>query len=170
MVSIFRKLGKIKFNKRLRFMKKLTVTFLLVILSITSAFAADDAIETRKFWARATIGQNLTTAVYGIMENTTGQDDALVSVSTPAARMAQIHRTTMNDMGIMSMNHMEKVVLKNDTFVVMEPGDIHIMLMGLNQKLEPGFEIPLTLEFENAPKRQIRVPVYPATTKFGDVQ
>ncbi|PPR11954.1 MAG: hypothetical protein CFH43_01164, partial [Proteobacteria bacterium] len=80
------------------------------------------------------------------------------------------HRTTMNDMGIMSMNHMEKVVLKNDTFVVMEPGDIHIMLMGLNQKLEPGFEIPLTLEFENAPKRQIRVPVYPATTKFGDVR
>lgn len=147
--------------------------FLLIALCFAMpsfAFAGDEAIEARKFWARATIGQNLTTAVYGILENTTGKDDALVSVSTPMARMSQIHRTSMNDMGIMKMEHMEKVVLKNDTFVVMEPGDIHIMLMGLEGKLEKGFEIPLKLEFENAPTMQLRVPVYAATTKFSDVR
>lgn len=143
---------------------------LFALTPILSYAENDSAIETKKMWARATIGQSTTTAVYGILENTTGVDDALVAVSTPLARVSQIHRTSMNDMGIMSMNHMEKVVLKNETFVVMEPGDIHIMLMGLNQKLEVGFEIPLKLEFENAPARFVRVPVYPATTKFSDVK
>jgi copper(I)-binding protein len=147
------------------------IFIVLLTLMPMLAFAENNpSIETNKMWARATIGQSTTTAVYGIFENTTGIDDALIDVSTPLARVSQIHRTTMNDMGIMRMDHMEKVVLKNETFVVMEPGDIHIMLMGLNQKLEAGFEIPLKLEFENAPTRFVRVPVYPATTKFSDVK
>ncbi len=152
-------------------MHKILLAVMVVLVPFSVAQADEpQAIETRKMWARATIGQSLTTAVYGILENQTGQDDALVAVSTPIARMAQIHRTTMNEMGIMTMDHMEKVVLKDGTFVVMEPGDIHIMLMGLEQKLEAGFEVPLKLEFENSPARQVRVMVYPATTKFGDVK
>lgn len=147
---------------------KFVLVFLTALIPLFSW--AEEPMEARKFWARATIGQNLTTAVYGIIENTTGKDDALVSVSTPVARISEIHRTTMNDMGIMTMDKMEKVILKDGTFVVLEPGDLHIMLMGLNQKLKPGFEIPLELSFENAPAMRVRVPVYPATTKFSDVK
>tara|TARA_R110000868_G_scaffold218576_1_gene468931 strand:- start:80080 stop:80535 length:456 start_codon:yes stop_codon:yes gene_type:complete len=149
--------------------KKILIAVLLLATPV-QAYAEETGVILKKMWARATVAGASTGVIYGIIENKSGKDDALISVSTPVSRMAMIHRTTMNDEGIMNMSHMEKVVLKNDTFVVMEPGDIHIMLMGLEQKLTDGYDIPVKFEFENSPAQNIRVKVYPISTTWKNVE
>jgi copper(I)-binding protein len=42
---------------------------------------------------------------------------------------------------------------------VLEPGGLHIMLIGLKQKLAPGDSIPLTLVFEHAGEVTVEIPV-----------
>ncbi|MFT7144044.1 MAG: copper(I)-binding protein [Alphaproteobacteria bacterium] len=151
-------------------LQKFILFSLLFLMPALSYAEVSEKINLKKMWVRATIGQATTGVLYGILENKTGKDDALIAVSTPASRMSMIHRTSMNNEGIMSMSHMEKVVLKDDTYVAMEPGDIHVMLMGLEQKLTAGYEIPVKFEFENSPAQNIRVKIYPLSTKWKDVE
>lgn len=127
------------------------------------------SIQAENMWARATVGTVKTGAVYGKLTNLLDEDDALVAVSTPIAGMAELHRTTMDDNGYMTMDHVERIVLKKNHFVMLEPGDLHIMLMRVKKVLKPGDEIPLKLEFEKAQPINVRVKVYPINTTWQNV-
>lgn len=152
------------------FIRFILLSLLVLAPDFANAAEINSKIDLKKMWVRSTVSGATTGVLYGMFENNTGKDDALVRVSTPASRMSMIHRTTMNDEGIMSMSHMDKVVLKDNTYVVMEPGDIHVMLMGLEQKLEIGYEIPVRFEFENSPAQTIRVKIYPISTTWKNVE
>ena len=61
--------------------------------------------------------------------------------------------------------------------VVLKPGAVHIMLLGLKQPLRAGESFPLTLEFEKAGKREVSVavekagataPAQPAAAEHAD--
>lgn len=134
------------------------------------AFAGDKLIDIENPWVRATVGNSTTTAGYVKLVNKTGEDDALYAVETPVARMSMLHKTTMNDEGIMSMDHVGEIVLKKDTFVLLEPGDLHMMIMGLEQKLVPGYEIPMTFKFKNSPDQTVRVNIHPIKTTWKDIE
>lgn len=135
--------------------------FLTAMLSLMASPAFATSIEVKDAWSRATLTHSMSGVVYMKVANTTGQNDAIVSVETPVAKKAELHRTTMGENGMMDMNEVEKIVLENNTYVQLEPGDLHIMLMGLTQRLYEGNEFPLTLHFEHAPTQTIRVTVQP---------
>lgn len=148
----------------------LTLALLMPQLAFSNVNPNDtQSIEAEKMWARATVGNVRTAAIYGKLTNRLNHDDALISVSSPLAEMAEIHRTQMDDTGYMTMDHMEKILLKKDHFVQLEPGDLHIMLMRVKKKLAPGDELPLRLEFEKAPPVTVRVKVYPVATTWRDI-
>ncbi len=81
---------------------------------------------------------------------TASRDDRLVSVTTSAAALAQVHEMSTEG-GIMKMGEMtDGLPLPAGQAVSLAPGGNHIMLTGVARPLAEGDAVALTLTFENA--------------------
>jgi copper(I)-binding protein len=117
-----------------------------------------DALRAEDAWTLATPGSG-TAAVYLKLLNPTPQDDLLVSVSTPAAKVAEVHET-LDEGGMMRMRAFpEGMPVPARSTVVLEPGGKHIMLLALEKQLEPGQEVRLELHFKKAGTLAVTAPV-----------
>ena len=113
-------------------------------------------------WARAVAvpdtatGPGWNSAVYLALVNEGRADDRLIGASTSAARIAEIHESRIED-GVMRMRPVDGVTVPAGGHVSLEPGGLHIMLMGLTQSLTVRDTIHVTLKFETS--RPLTVPV-----------
>ncbi len=99
-------------------------------------------------WSRATPGGARTAALYVTV--TAAEPDRLTGASTPAADMAELHVTRMEN-GAMAMRAVPGGLdVTPGTPIRMAPGGYHIMLMGLHQPLKEGDRIAVTLTFAHA--------------------
>lgn len=124
-------------------------------------------IQIGHIWARATAKGAEAGSVYVPLLNKGKTDDALVSVTTPAAESAMLHETKTVD-GVSRMTALDTIVLPAGKPVAMRPGGKHIMLMGLKQQLVEGQSFPLTLKFQHAGEATVSVMVHGAGAKGGD--
>jgi copper(I)-binding protein len=127
-----------------------------------SALAADTAkvgnIMIHEPWARASIGNAPNSAAYMTLEIMGEEPDRLVGGSSPLAEKAELH-THLMEGGVAKMRPVDAIEVSPGTPTVLEPGGLHLMLIGLNQKLEEGATMLLTLVFENAGEVTLEVPV-----------
>ena len=65
-------------------------------------------LEVSRAWSRASIGTARPGVVYLTIRNSGTADDALMSITTPAADMPMLHQTVMND-GVASMPYAMQV-------------------------------------------------------------
>lgn len=111
-------------------------------------------------WARASVAGAPNSAAYGLLVNLTDEDDTLVSVSTDAAMMVELHEMSMTADGVMQMRPVEGgVPVAAQNFFALEPGGYHIMMMGLTRELVAGEMLDLTLAFEHAGEIQVSIPI-----------
>lgn len=102
--------------------------------------------------AMATSGDDSMTgavgAVYLTIENESGTDDRLLGVSSDVADAVEVHKSELDDKGVMRMNPVDAVEVPDGESVAFESGSYHIMLIGLHDDLTEGesFEIELHLE------------------------
>lgn len=101
-------------------------------------------------WARPSMGMALAGAAYLTITNGTGQADALLGVTTPAAENPELHETTADASGMMAMHPVASIEIPAGATVKLEPGGYHIMLINLTGELMAGSTIELTLQFEKA--------------------
>lgn len=121
------------------------------------AAAQTGQVEITDPWARATPAGASAAAIY--LSLTAPAADHLVSVSTPAAKQADLHTMTM-DNGVMKMRPVPGGIdLPAGQKVTLKPGGMHIMLTALAGPLREGDSIPLMLEFAKSGRREITVPV-----------
>jgi copper(I)-binding protein len=127
--------------------------------------AAPSTIRVESAWARATPARAKTGAAYVAVINNGGFPDRLLSAATPLAQEVQFHRET-EDNGISRMHELRSVEIKPGAKVIFKPGDMHMMMVGLQQPLREGETFPLTLTFEKAGKIDVTVSV----AKVGAMQ
>jgi hypothetical protein len=130
-----------------------------LFLSTALLFAAPAAFACETFtvgdltiehaWSKATIGAERPAVFYVEITNNGSADDALISITTPAANMPMLHETVVAD-GIASMPHAMSIPVPAGETVALSPGGYHGMLMGLATALKEGDRFPVTLTFENA--------------------
>ncbi|MGY5766019.1 copper chaperone PCu(A)C [Brachybacterium sp. DNPG3] len=113
----------------------------------TDADAADGAgITITDPWAKA--AESGMTAAFGTLTNTTSSDVTLVSVTSDVSDMVQLHETSADGSGGMSMQEKEGgFAIPAGGTLVLEPGGNHIMLMDLAEPLLAGDVLELTLVF-----------------------
>lgn len=143
-------------------MKKRSVLALAAAL-LTNIALADDyhvgAIQVDHAHVRPTVAGQSSGAAYLSIENKGKSSDKLLTISSPLAKSAEVHNTTM-DGNIMRMREVSGLELQPAARVVMTPGDgYHIMLVGLKKALVPGEKVPLSLRFEKAGKLDIEAVV-----------
>jgi copper(I)-binding protein len=116
------------------------------------------AITIRDAWARPSMGQTGTSAVYMTLEASGGQGDRLVAAASPDAARAELHTSTM-DGGVAKMRPLAAIEVAPGGPTVLEPGGPHVMLVGLGKKLVAGDTVPLSLTFEHAGTVELEVPI-----------
>ncbi len=107
-------------------------------------------------WSRPTPPGLLNAVAYFTLENRGRSEDALIAASSPVAQRIEFHQTSITD-GIARMRQLTQVVVAAGRTVKIEPGGIHLMLVGLNRALEAGTEVPLTLRFRDAGTVEVRL-------------
>lgn len=138
-------------------MKRVAWFLLLTSLFLAAACGGgaeggDDAIVVEAVWGRPLPNMAQNGAFYMTITNNTGQDDVLQSVRTEACGMVELHRSSVNDEGVMQMRPVEGQTLpiRSGQTVALAPNGLHVMCMNVPQPFETGQTIPLTLVFENA--------------------
>jgi copper(I)-binding protein len=87
-------------------------------------------------------------------------DDLLKSARTPKAKSVELHQTTMSSDGVMQMRPVaDGLPVEAGSSLVLAPGGAHFMLLGLEDALEAGQNLTLTLEFAKAGLIDVVVPV-----------
>jgi periplasmic copper chaperone A len=137
-------------------MNRLSLLAALAGLSFAGAAAAQ-TIAVEQPWARATSPSQTVGGVFLTLTDN-GADDALVSASSPVAAAVELHET-VNDNGVMKMKPVESLKLAHGQSVALQPGQYHLMAMGLTRQLKPGDMFPLTLNFAHAAPMTVNVVV-----------
>ncbi|MDP1730205.1 MAG: copper uptake system-associated protein [Devosia sp.] len=116
-------------------------------LEISGAF-------TRATLPSAKVGGGFLTIV-----NKGGEADRLIGAASPVAEKVQLHQMKMEG-DVMKMAELEHgIEIPAGETVVLAPGGLHIMFMGLKQAFEEGSAIPVTLTFEKAGTVEVQLQV-----------
>ncbi len=126
----------------------------LVLISAPGAHAGNTEMQVgdlsiTNIWARATAPNAKTAAAYMKITNNGNTPEMITAVSTPVAKKAELHQTTMTD-GVMKMEHAAHTMIKPGESLVMEPGGYHLMMMKVTEKLVAGETMTMTVTFKNA--------------------
>ena len=134
-------------------MKLLTASILAAAMPI----AAQAEVTVTDPWARASVLASRPGAAY--LTLTSDEADRLLEVTSPVAEQVMLHKVETDGAGVSRMLHLDALDVLPGKPVMLAPGDMHLMLMGLSRKLNEGESIPLNLVFESAGPVAVEVPV-----------
>lgn len=123
----------------------------LLVGGLLAGSALADNVKVENAWVRATApGQKVAA---GFMELTADADMTLVGGSSPVSRTLELHFMKM-DGGVMEMRQMQEIPLPRGKTVSLEPGDLHLMFIGLKGQIKPGQKVPITLVVKGGDGRE----------------
>ena len=129
-----------------------TAIILIAILS-SAGFAQTAVVKVEGAWARTSVpGQKGTGA---FMQLTASQTLKLVSASSPAAGVTEIHEMKMQG-DVMKMRAIAALDLPAGKAVQLSPGGYHVMLLDLKAPLAKDTVVPITLVFKDAAGKELR--------------
>ena len=119
-------------------------------------------------WARATAPQQQNGAAYFTVTNHGNTADRLVAAASPVAATVELHTHAVDSEGVMRMREVQSIEVPAGEAAALRPGGLHIMLIGLENRLVEGEAFPLTLVFEAAGEIEVEVQVEAVTFGVGD--
>jgi periplasmic copper chaperone A len=149
--------------------KTLLASALLLGLSANLlAAGVADSVQVGDPYVRGVPPGQPNSAAFMTLTNTGGTDQALVAAESAASKVVELHTHIMEE-GMMKMRKVEKIDLPAGQPVSLQPGGLHIMLIGLQQELVPDQPVTLHLVFDDGSKQEIQAPVRKLPMKMGDM-
>ncbi len=140
--------------------KWLAIAAALITVGALAALAqaAEPKIGLTNAWARPTLGAGRTTAAYVTIVNEGTAADRLTAADAPGVASVEIHTAGMEN-GVMRMRRLEGLDIPAGDTVTMAPGGYHIMLIDVEEPIQAGTSVPLTLTFETSGSMTVEAPV-----------
>ncbi len=135
----------------------LIVVFILSSVVSTQSLA-NPRLNIESAYVTALIPGQETSAGYLSITNSGDQDQVLQSFSTSAAQMVQLHTTTMSN-GMMSMDKVNDLVVPAGGSIEMQPGGLHLMIMGVDKESFAGESLDMQISFVSGDVLEINVPI-----------
>ncbi len=131
----------------------------LLALAFSASVLADAAttVMVEKPFARKAIKAQRNSAAFMTLHNN-GPAVAVVAAESPVAEIVELH-THVHDNGVMRMRKIDRIELPAGGEVTLQPGGLHVMLLGLKQDLNEGERISVTLKFSDGSSKTIEAPV-----------
>ncbi len=142
---------------------------MLVCLVVAAGGCGDPAppapdLIIRDVWVRsAVVPEDMTvpvnSAAYLTIENGGDAADHLLEVSSEAATRVELHESFVDEQGIASMRPVDSLEVPPGGEAYLEPGGLHVMLMGLEATLSVGDSIEIVLRFEVSGEKTVNAVV-----------
>lgn len=117
-------------------------------------------ITVQDAYARASGKMAKAGAAFMEIVNAGSQDDRLISAQSDIARKVELHTHIIGDDGVAKMRRDEDgFEVPAGGMAVLKRGGDHVMFMGLKDTLAQGDMVTVVLEFENAGKMVVQIPV-----------
>lgn len=140
-------------------MKTIVTLAAALALSLLSGTApAAGPVTVTDAWARAGAPAARAGAAFLTVTNGGAEADRLVAAKTPVAERAELHTHLLDD-GVMKMREVDAIEVAPGSPVVLRPGGLHVMLLGLKQPLTVGTRFPVTLTFAKSGEVTVEVTV-----------
>lgn len=124
--------------------------------------AAGDAVKgpiaVTGAWARATPPGAKNGAAFLSVGNG-GGEDRVIGARAAVSDKVELHTHLAGSDGVMRMRPVESIPLASGQKVTLEPGGMHVMLIGLKQPLKQGSHFPLTVVLDKAGEVTVEVDV-----------
>ncbi|MFJ4224618.1 copper chaperone PCu(A)C [Microbacterium sp. NPDC089695] len=141
----------------------------IALLALTGCAAADapaesepvvagDVVTIDDAWVKS--AEDGMSAAFGVLSNDGDDDVTVVTVTSEASSMLELHETVENESGEMVMREIDGgFVIPAGGTLALEPGANHIMLMDLAAPLRAGDEATFTLTFSDDSTYEFTAPV-----------
>jgi copper(I)-binding protein len=149
-------------------MRRATVLAVLLILTIAAGVQAGtrpgasagerDQLSVRDAWVAEALPGSSNTAAYMVIVNGGDVDEELLSVDSEVAENIELHKMENRD-GMMRMQKVDYIMIAPGTEVKLEPGGLHVMLIGLTDEIKEGGTVELTLNFESGATLNVSAPI-----------
>jgi len=150
--------------------RKLLIASAISVMAFGTASAHDykaGSLEISHPWARATAPGQTMGAGYLTIENNGASDDKLISVTTDAAAMTEVHEV-VNENNMAKMRAVEAIAIPKGQTTKLAPGGYHVMFMNIKAPFKEGEKIHATLTFEKAGPVKVDFAVEPLTYQGGN--
>ena len=107
-------------------------------------------------WARATTGGQRSAPLFMKLEAQVTGSIALRGASSPLASLVEIRVPSKTKIGGTYLTRTQ-INIAAGSYLLLNPGAPHLMLVGLGHALEKGARVPVTLEFETQEKQRFLV-------------
>ena len=132
---------------------------LLIAVSFVASFAAyANDIQVQDGYIRAVPPSAPVTAAFMQIHNQGDKARALVSASSAAADAVELHTHTHVD-GVMQMRQVEKIDLAPKSTTHLQPGGLHIMLIGLKAPLNMDDKVLVNLKLDDGSLIELNLPI-----------
>ena len=137
--------------------KYLTVLAFILLTAVACNAGGDEAVTVTDPWGRTSPSVAENGAFYMMLTNNGNSDEKLLSATSDACGMIELHEMYDKGDGVMGMRPVEggTIVVPADGTAELKPGGQHVMCMGKQVEFEAGTEIPITLVFENAGEMEV---------------
>jgi len=130
---------------------------LFLSASLYAGTSAED-VQAEGAYVRAVPPGQPNSAAFMSLTNKGETDHVLVAAESNVSKVAELHTHSMEG-GMMKMRPVEKIDLPAGETVKLQPGGLHIMLIGLTRQLSPGEDVEITLIFEDGSRASLQAPV-----------
>ena len=130
---------------------KMKLSFFTLILVSSFAYGADEITISKAFIKLPRPGVDVT-AGFATVKATS--DLKVIEVSNKNFKKIELHSMKM-DNGVMEMRKLTEPRLGPNSPLILSPGNDHLMLFGLKEKLESGESLDLTFAFKDGKDNKI---------------
>lgn len=142
--------------------KIMQIVFIMLISVLSSnTFAAAKASESITVidpYVRAVAPGQTVSAAFMQLENGSAEALSVVNATSTVSKVVELH-SHVHEGGMMKMRRIDNIDVPANGKAVLEPGGLHIMLIGLHDELQLDQKVSITLEFSDGSSKTIEAPV-----------
>ena len=97
-------------------------------------------------------------AAFMQLRNSDAVGHSIMRAESPVAKIVELH-THIKEGGMMKMRQVKQIDILAHGDTVLQPGGLHVMLIGLKGDLTPGENVDVTLVFEDGSKKLLQAQV-----------
>ena len=134
---------------------------LLISVAASNTFAAakaSDSITAVDPYVRAVAPGQTVSAAFMHLSNSSADPISVVNATSPVSKVVELH-AHVHEGGMMKMRRIDNIDVPANGKTILEPGGLHIMLIGLHNPLEIDQKVSITLEFSDGSSQTLEAPV-----------
>ncbi|WP_062519393.1 copper chaperone PCu(A)C [Demequina silvatica] len=118
---------------------------LLLAGCATDAASEDAALTVTDPWVKTAVPEDMMSAAFGTLTNTTDEDITVVAATSDAFPTLELHEVVDGSMQAIDGGF----AIPAGESLTLEPGGLHLMIMELPEAIEAGDEVDFTLELSS---------------------